>query len=288
MKWTLLCSIIFLWFSGEALPQERVAQIPGNYIWAHHAGTATALCNRIAPPAGYTRVSPSEGSFEWWLQHLPLKEGRPPVHLYNGRLKGNQEAHCAVVDIDVGSRDLQQCADAVIRLRAEYLFSVDHMNNILFHITSGDPVPWKMWREGWRPKVDGSKVTWEKRAASDAGHSSFRRYLDTVFLYAGTLSLSRELAPVADLRDIAIGDVFIQGGSPGHAVLVVDISVNAEGKRVFLLAQSYMPAQEIHILVNPNDAAMSPWYSADCGETLVTPEWTFPPKSLKRFPDSLR
>lgn len=253
------------------------------YPWHKYALPQNSLCSRIAPPAGYSRVSLPEGSFGWWLQRLPLKAGKPPVRLYNGQLKGRQDVHAAVVDIDVGVRDLQQCADAVIRLRAEYLFSVDPMNDILFHFTSGAPAPWKMWREGWRPKVDGSKMTWEKRAASDARYSIFRRYLDTLFMYAGTLSLSRELAPVADLGDITIGDMFIQGGSPGHAVLVVDISVNAEGKRVFLLAQSYMPAQEIHVLVNPYDAALSPWYSADFGETLVTPEWTFTSKDLKRF-----
>ena len=64
-----------------------------------------------------------------------------------------------------------------------------------------------------------------------------------VFSYAGTASLSRELAPV-NYQDMKIGDVFIQGGHPGHAVIVVDIAVHPKTKKkVFLLAQSYMPAQ---------------------------------------------
>ena len=280
----ILCVLVCLCFAGGVLSQENPTPIAASYPWEHRADINNALAGRIAPPDGYTRVSPSEGSFGWWLQRLPLEAGKPPVHLYNGRLKGNQNAHCAVMDIDVGSRNLQQCADAVIRLRAEYLYSRNPLSDIVFHFTSGDAAPWKMWREGWRPRVDGSRVKWEKSAAPDAGHAALRRYLDTVFIYAGTLSLSQELAPVADLRDIAGGDVFIRGGTPGHAVLVVDAAVNPEGRKVFLLAQSYMPAQEIHILVNPGDAALSPWYSIHFGATLDTPEWTFTNKDLKRFP----
>jgi len=46
---------------------------------------------------------------------------------------------------------------------------------------------------------------------------------------------------------------------PGHAVIVVDMAEDAKGQRAFLLAQSYMPAQDIHILKNPMDADLSPW-----------------------------
>ncbi len=37
----------------------------------------------------------------------------------------------------VGKRDLQQCADAVMRLRAEYLLSVKADDKIAFHATDG-------------------------------------------------------------------------------------------------------------------------------------------------------
>lgn len=79
------------------------------------------------------------------------------------------------------------------------------------------------------------------------------------------------------------GDVLIQGGSPGHAAIVVDLAVNAQGQKVFLLAQSYMPAQSIHILKNPVNPALSPWYEADNSAVVQTPEWTFTTKDLKRF-----
>ena len=68
---------------------------------------------------------------------------------------------------------------------------------------------------------------------------------------------------------------------PLHAVIVVDVAQKGR-ERMFLLAQSYMPAQEIHVLRNPAREG-DPWYSIDFGETLVTPEWTFRRGDLKRF-----
>ena len=79
--------------------------------------------------------------------------------------------------------------------------------------------------------------------------------------------------------------MFIRGGFPGHAVLIVDMAEHEErGDKLFLIVQSYMPAQDIHILVNPADAQLSPWYSIDFGDVLVTPEWNFDAGELRRFP----
>lgn len=204
------------------------------------------------------------------------------MHLFDGRLKGTQEAHEAVVAIDVGRRDLQQCADAVIRLRAEWLWSQGCEDAIAFRFTRGDLARWTAWRAGERPRVEGSRVRWVPGAATDGSYQSFRRYLDLVFTYAGSASLARELVPVSETARVEGGDVFIQGGYPGHAVLVVDVAEREDGRRVFLLAQSYMPAQEIHVLRNPAHAG-SPWYDAARAGELVTPEWVFRYSDLRRF-----
>lgn len=109
--------------------------------------------------------------------------------------------------------------------------------------------------------------------------------MDIIYAYAGTISLESELISV-DINEIEIGDLFIQGGSPGHAVIVVDMAFNeTTGEKLFLLAQSYMPAQETQILVNPMDRDLSPWYSLNFEEEVIpTPEWTFKRSDLKRFP----
>ena len=86
---------------------------------------------------------------------------------------------------------------------------------------------------------------------------------------------------MADPSKPQIGDVFIQGGFPGHAVLIVDIAESAQGERAFLLVQSYMPAQEIHVLRNSAD--LNPWYRAQSKGKLQTPEWDFEYGDLRRF-----
>jgi hypothetical protein len=242
------------------------------------------IAARIPPPAGYGFVPAEPGSFAEWLTQLPLKPGRPPVLLHHGGRKGNQSAHHAVIDLDVGDRDLQQCADAIIRLRAEYLWAAGRKEDIHFNFTSGDRADYARWREGVRPIVAGNTVRWLQSARPNDSYECFRDYLDTVFSYAGTHSLSRELSAVADTDDMQIGDVFIRGGFPGHAVIVVNLAAHPDtGARAFLLAQSYMPAQDIHLLKNPTEANLSPWYPLGFGDTLRTPEYTFRRAELRRF-----
>jgi len=141
--------------------------------------------------------------------------------------------------------------------------------------------------QGYRVAVDGNKTWWIKSGESGNTETIFRRYLEFIFTYAGTLSLAGEMKKVTD-DSLQPGDVYIQGGSPGHAVIVVDAAVNARtGETFFILAQSYMPAQEIHILKNQNEALISPWYRLNPSALLLnTPEWTFKTGDRMRFEDS--
>lgn len=240
------------------------------------------LKQRFAVPEGFERLPAEDRSFGKYLRTLPLKPHGTQVKYFDGQIK-NRDVYEAVVDLDVGSRDLQQCADAVIRLRAEYLFKEEKYGDIRFNFTSGFTAQYSKWRDGYRVKVTGNSASWVKTAAYSLEYTDFRKYLDTVFAYAGTLSLSKELDPVK-IENMWIGDVFIQGGSPGHCVIVVDMAEDPKtGKRLFMLAQSYMPAQDIQILKNPDNPALSPWYPLDFGDILKTPEWTFKTEDLKRF-----
>jgi hypothetical protein len=252
-----------------------------SYPWMTTPRMGT-LEGRVAVPQGWKRVPAATGTFATWLRGFPVKPGRPKVLLYDGREKGNQHAHHVVLDVDVGRRDRQQCADAVMRLRAEFLRQSGKGDDICFRFTDGTPARWLAWKGGMRPNLSGRRTTWARTATVDASYASFRRYLDTVFSYAGTLSLSRELDRVADPRRIEAGDVFIQGGSPGHAVMVVDVAEDVSGRRAVLLAQSYMPAQDIHVLRNPASPG-NPWYVIEGDLPLTTPEWDFPAGSLRRF-----
>ncbi|MEY8706957.1 DUF4846 domain-containing protein [Bacteroides faecichinchillae] len=246
---------------------------------------AQTIENRIVPPDGYIRKKCDGNSFAAYLRQLPLFPEGSKVKLYNGQEKQNQSAAYSVINMEIGNLDLQQCADAVIRLRAEYLWVQKRYGEIKFNFTSGFPVEYTKWAEGKRIKVSGNKAEWYAAGGRDYSYKTFRKYLDMVFMYAGTASLAKELQTVP-YTSLQPGDVFIKGGSPGHAVIVMDIAIHpTTKKKVFLLAQSYMPAQQIHILVNPSDRNLSPWYEltdADDGN-LYTPEWTFAKKDLKRF-----
>ncbi|WP_146154398.1 DUF4846 domain-containing protein [Chitinophaga ginsengisoli] len=237
---------------------------------------------KIPLPAGYKRVSQDVGSFGAWLRKVPLKTNNT-VYLYNGERKLNQSAQFAVLDVAVGKKDLQQCADAVIRLYAEYMYTSQQYTRIAFHATDGTLMDYSSWMKGYRFPVKQGRLQRQLTATPCQGRDCFYQYLQTVFSYAGTLSLSKELVAVPTPSDIRAGDVFIRGGSPGHAVLVMDMAVNATGQKVFLLAQSYMPAQDIHILKNPANAPFPWYYTVDAGKLVVTPEWVFKWEELMRF-----
>ena len=252
------------------------------YAWSPPGRVLEPLSARFSVPTGFTRVAVEPGSFAEWLRALPLRPPGAPVLLHSGQPKARQDVHAAVIDIDTGPRDLQQCADAIMRLRAEYQFSQGRLSEIGFNATSGERMPFSRWASGERPQLAGNRIQWTSRAAADSSYPNFRRYLDFVFSYAGTTSLEREMkrVPVAQLL---AGDVFIKGGFPGHAVLVLDVAINAAGEKRFLLAQSFMPAQDMHVLKNPAASDGSAWYSLVASAEFVTPEWTFARESLKRF-----
>ena len=246
---------------------------------------ADRLDRRFPPPDGFVRVvAPEGGSFAAWLRGLPLKPEGTAVLLHNGLPKWRQDVHAAVIDIDTGTRDLQQCADAVMRLRAEWQFARGDVRRIAFNDTGGGkPMAFSRWALGERPRAQGRALVWAKRAPADAGYASFRRYMDAVFTWAGTHSLERELMPVRDGR-VQIGDVIIKGGFPGHAVLIADVAEHAvTGERRFLLVQSFMPAQDMHVLKGRDTPDGSAWYRLDPGQPFVTPEWIFPPGSHRRW-----
>lgn len=268
----------------SAQPESMAAPVPQSDHRLVHAPGKT-IDTRFRLPQGYTRIAVPEGSFGRYLRQLPLHPDGAVVHLYNGSEKPNNGIYAAVVNMDIGSRNLQQCADAVMRLRAEYLYKKGTPEKIHFNFTSGFRAGFGKWMEGYRIVVNNNNAAWMLQASPDKSYRALRNYLEMVFSYAGTLSLEKELKPVP-LHDMRPGDVLIHGGSPGHAVIVVDMAENAQGKKIYLLAQSYMPAQEIQVLENPSNDALSPWYALpeEAGE-IVSPEWVFPTGELRRFPE---
>ncbi|WBM74610.1 DUF4846 domain-containing protein [Saprospira grandis] len=252
------------------------------FPWLEQAIFAERIEDAMAPPAGYHWQAAKAGSFGAWLARLPLYPEGHKVHLYNGAEKPYQAGAARVIQIDVGQSDLQQCADAIMRLYAEYAYAQKDYERIFFNFTSGDRVGFSDWAKGKKPIVKGNRVYFSAaKGAADYSYANFRSYLKRIFMFAGTASLAAEL-PKKPLAQLEAGDLFLQGGFPGHAVLVMGVAQNKAGKKQFLLAQSYMPAQEIHLLRNLQ-AGGSPWFSLAEDEILYTPEWNFPVGSLHSF-----
>jgi hypothetical protein len=221
-------------------------------------------------------------SFGAWLRTLPLAPAGTPVKSYLGRvvLPPDHPNLAAVVAIDIGNVDLQQCADSVIRLHAEWQYAEGRRDQS-YRAASGAAMPFARWARGERLVPDGMGFAWKASGRADAGRASFRRWLDGVFAFANTGSLARDGEPVAP-DDLRPGDFVVQAGSPGHAVLVLDVA-RAGDRRALLLGQGFMPAQSFQVL-RPGEGAA--WFLVEPGATaLDTPFWPpFPWKALRRFP----
>ncbi len=278
--------VLLLSLPAVAAPEELPAA-EAVYPWRAGAPAGNdRLDGRLRAPDGFTRVAVAPRSFGAFLRSLPLAPAGTKVVDYAGRPlyeDGHHPNIAAVVEIDVGKRDLQQCADAILRLNAEWRYGLGE-RDIAYRAVSGQRIAYQGWLAGDRAVVHGNDISFARRAAPHADdHAFFRGWLDDVFGWAGTGSLARDAKKV-DRSDLAPGDVLVMTGTPfGHAVLVLDVAKDEHGRIALLLGQSYMPAQSFQVL-QPD--ARSPWFVVAPSDTSVTtPFWrAFPfETSLKRL-----
>lgn len=232
---------------------------------------------RIGLPEGYERVPVKAGSYEDFYRKLPLKPDGTAVYYYNGQKK-EWSCHVAVYDFPQLKDDLLQCADACMKMRAEYYYSKGEYNKIGFNAESGVYMPFSKYVDGYRLTGSG----WKGGYAKGASREIFDEYLRVVYSYASTRSLAKELLPVK-IEDLKIGDVFVKSGSPGHSVFVTDMAVNKKtGQKIMLLGQGYMPAQDLHIVESMDD--VSPWFYVK-DASFGCEEFSFPKGSQGRWPE---
>lgn len=228
----------------------------------------------IPVPAQARRVAVDSISFSQWLRERRLRADGI-VRYFDGRKKPDQSGCYAVLDMTTGTTDLQQCADAIIRLRAEFLFARREYAAMSFQSTSGQPLRFSDWCHGIRYRLKGQKLEAYPTGREVAPDSAqLESWLQFVFTYAGTYSLQQQLHRKTDTQALRPGDVIVEGGFPGHAMLVMDVCRDQKGKEYFLLAQSYMPAQDMHVVINPQSSSRSPWFER-VAAGLETPDWDF-------------
>lgn len=240
------------------------------------------LKTRIRTPKDYSRIKVEKNSLGAFLRGYEMKPDGSPVLLYNGKKKKNQNVHVAVFKLPLEKEDLQQCADSVMRVFGEYYYQRRQYDKIRFTLGSGFVADFSKWSQGYTICVDGNNVSWGTATGNDSSYASFQKFMRVVFAYSGTMNMESDSKKIS-MEQMQIGDIFIKGGSPGHVVMVVDLCENAEGKKAFLLAQGYMPAQEFHVLKNPLHED-DPWYYEDeVSYPFHTAEYTFDEGSLMRY-----
>lgn len=267
---------------AQAEPRSSDERDQHRYPWVPRA--TETLNGRFAAPPDFTRVPAHPSSFGGWLRTLPVAPPGTAVVSHKGAriLAASDPRLAGVVAIDVGDKDLQQCADSIIRLHAEWQWFRGN-RDMSYRLASGDALPFSRWLRGDRPVVSGGKgkITWTHHPGDESSsHASFRRYLDHVFTWANTQSLAAQGHRVSPAH-LQPGDFVVQPGAPGHAVLVLDVARAEDGRRVALLGQGFMPAQSFHVLRDPRTG--SAWFPIE-EAGLKTPFWpTFGWDALRRL-----
>jgi len=244
--------------------------------------TGNTIATRVVLPEGFSRVPYDKNSFQEYLRNYALKEYGAPIINYDGSSYFAQHWHDAILEVPVPKNGLQQCADALMRIRSEYLWEQNRKNEIGFNFTSGDYCSWKYYAQGYRPKINGNKVSFLKTAVPDNSKRNFYKYLNLIYMYAGTASLHSEL-PKVKLKYLQIGDMLVKPGFPGHIEIIVDEVQNEKGEKLFLLAQGNTPAQNVCLLKNFEDTSISPWYAFEENQAIYTPSYPFDNPVFVRF-----
>jgi hypothetical protein len=255
----------------------------------------STIGTRFNPPAGYERVAVESGSFAEYLRNFQLKSYGTVAKLADGtdNLTAPTEA---VLELDVRKNGLQQCADSIIRLYAEYRYARGEYEYVSFDCYT-NPVftmNFSFWTQGNRVRANGNKLEWyqpDNATPGDTSYSTFRYYLDNVFNYANTYSLKNQMMQI-DSADLQVGDCLIitadqTGGTDGHAMIVVDVAVEkSTGKKVFMIAEGNTPATEMYVIKDyANDTV---WFSLNEDGTFTKQTAdgrtvTYPLDAFRRF-----
>ncbi len=276
----ILAALVFAAFQFKPVEQVVTAIVTKpSYINAD----GLTVKDRVKLPEDYKRIPYDSSSFQYYIRQLKLKPYGAKVINYDNQPYFYQLGHIGILDIDVPENGLQQCADALIRIRSEYLWKSNRKQDIGFEFTSGHYCSWSKYAEGYRPKINGNRVTFSKTARSDHSKANFYNYLNLIYTYSGTMSLNNELKSITSIKNLRVGDMLIIGGFPGHVVMIADIIENSGGERLFLLIQGNTPAQSIHMLKNLEDTGISPWYKLQLNSEISVPGFTFANSKFVRF-----
>src|SRR5690606_35313509 len=206
MKKIYIISLLAFFCSCNTLNQESVL-----YPNSMNLVESTPLINdygktvleRFDAPLGYSRVPVLPNTFQHYLRTLNLKPEGAMVQFYDGKTKPNNKVYVTVVAVPISDQNSQLSSDSVLRLISEYLYKSWQYDKIAFH-------------------ANKERLGFTEFADEDFSRRKFDQYMDFVMEKVSTPSFCTDLKHIA-LKDIKIGDIFVQNTQPnGHAVIVVD------------------------------------------------------------------
>lgn len=214
---------------------------------------------RFGVPEDFERIAVTPGSFEEFLQNLPLKPIDSRAILYNGSVsKDSLYRTVSVVDMPIDSLNLQHSHESIIRLRADYLYKTKQFDKISFIIKDNTTLDFNRWLQGYRIESKGKNLKLKKlENEREMNYQNFRAYLHDVFKFTDAESFKQNLRLIKDDDDdneFGIGTIIMSGRAPYDAVIVVDM-IEMTGSHPYsymkapgvLLAYGNSPAQEIAI-----------------------------------------
>ncbi len=250
-------------FASPQAPMPVQFAPPSNqreYAWINGAERAELkpLCDRIAPGAGWRRLSLPSGSFGDWLRHLPMQSSDVLVRDFRKRPVDDaaQDRSAGCFALHPNTNQLGPAA-MMVRLRAEYLWAAQAGGAASFHFNTGQRMDWLEWSRGMRASFETGTLRFVQMGKEDTSRSSYCAYLESLFQHTGSQSLLDDTRPVTD-GTISVGDILIRShAGDEHAAMIVDLAVDANGQIAVMLAQGSAPAATLHLCANETG---SPWH----------------------------
>jgi hypothetical protein len=217
--------------------------------------------NSIPVPNGFLREIYPTDSYSHWIQNLPLKV--PPIILnYKGQVvESGLYRVFGVVGLPLLFKsDIEQCADFAMRFWAEYHKSAGTLDKLFLFNYSG------------------------RKMRFVSSGKSFINFLKSAFANTNSYSLKKGCSRVA-ASEIIPGDMFVQNerGGIGHVSVVLDACKSKQGKRLFLIGYSFMPAQEFHIEKSSDQYGTEGWFTVEGYTMYLHDHLNYGKPELRRF-----
>lgn len=196
--------------------------------------------NQIAVPAGYKRIKYQNNSFSDWIQKLPIKNSNK-IKKYDGTNIASFYSILAVIDKPIlFNADLEQCADYCMRFWVDFHSEKQISDKLFLYNYSGDKYHFKK------------------------SNKSIINFLKYCMIYTNSHSLKMGCKKI-NTDQLVPGDMIVQNdtGGIGHVSMIMDVCQNKNGKKLFLIGYSFMPAQEFHIEKALSEYGKSGWFTID-------------------------